>query len=219
MLTSTSASKRLFVVGATGGIGRSVIEQAVERGYRVTAFARSPHKLANPPEGVTVLKGDPLDAKAMGAALAGHDAVLSALGPPGPARTTIVGDGARSTVAAMKAAGVKRLLVVGAAVLFPDIGTFGAIVRRTLLRNVAKDHADMERIVKASSLEWTIVRPPRLTNGPLTGRYGVADDHLPPGAGGTAAVSRADVAHFLLDEVERGKHIRQVVGIAREKGR
>jgi putative NADH-flavin reductase len=208
---------RLFVIGATGGIGRQLVEQALERGHLVTAFVRAPEKLGAPREGLTVLRGDPLDPKALSAALSGHDAVLSALGAPGPGRSTVTGDGARAAVAAMQAAGVWRLLVVGVALLFEDAGWIGAVFRKTLLRNVAHDHAEMERIVKASGLEWTIVRPPRLTNGALTQRYGVTAERLPPGAGRIATVSRADVAHFLLDEVERPAHERHVVGIADTK--
>lgn len=88
------------------------------------------------------------------------------------------------------------------------------VLRKTLLRNVAKDSAAMEQIVKASTLDWTIVRPPRLTNGPRTERYGIADDHLPRGASGAATISRADVAHFLLGEAEHPAHIGRIVGIA-----
>jgi putative NADH-flavin reductase len=114
----------------------------------------------------------------------------------------------------MQTAGVHRLLIVGVAALFPDIGMFGRMLRNTLLRNVANDSAEMERIVKATSLDWMIIRPPRLTNGPRTEHYGVAVDHLPNGAGGNATVSRADVAHFMLDELEQPRHMRRVVGIA-----
>lgn len=215
MSKPTSTLKRLFILGATGGTGLALVEQALERGHRVTAFVRSPKKLGLPREGLTVVRGNPFDAAAVGAALAGHDAVLSALGPPGPGRTTVAEDGARSTVAAMQAAGVRRLLVVGVAVLFENIGLLADLLRSTLLRNVARDSAEMERIVRASDLDWTIARPPRLTNGPLTGRYGVADDRLPEGAGGMAILSRADLAHFLLDEVEHPAHVRRIVGIAK----
>jgi putative NADH-flavin reductase len=208
---------RLFILGASGGTGRELVDQALERQHRVTALVRSPQKLAPPREGLTVVQGDPLRAEAIGAALAGHDAVLSALGPPGPGRTTVTSDGARATVAAMRAAGLRRLLILGVAVLFEDAGVLAALLRRTFLRNVAHDSAEMERIVRASELDWTIARPPRLTNGPRTARYGVADDHLPPGAGGTATLSRADLANFLLDEVERQTHIRRVIGIAYTK--
>jgi putative NADH-flavin reductase len=206
-MTSKSS---LFVLGATGGTGRALVEQALGRGHRVTAFVRSPEKLGPPRDGLTVLRGDPRNSDELRAVLPGHEAVLSALGPPGIGRSTLVADSARSTVAAMQATGVRRLLVVGVAVLFD--GLLSAIARRTFLRNVAKDHAGMERIVGASGLDWTIARPPRLTNGPLTHAYGVADGRMPPGA--RLTISRADVADFLLDEVEHPAHLRQLVGMA-----
>jgi putative NADH-flavin reductase len=117
----------------------------------------------------------------------------------------------------METAGVRRLIIVGVAALFPDIGVFGRLLRSTLLRNVADDSFEMERLVKASGLDWTIVRPPRLTNGPRRERYGLAVDHLPSGASGNAIISRADVAHFMLNELENPAHIRQVVGVAYTK--
>ncbi len=116
---------------------------------------------------------------------------------------------------AMQAAGVRRLLVVGVAVLFEDEGLLTAIARRTFLRNVARDSAEMERIVRASDLDWIIARPPRLTNGPLTRSYGVAEGSMPPGA--RLTISRADVADFLLDELEHPVHVRRIVGLASVK--
>jgi putative NADH-flavin reductase len=214
MVTTASQLKRLLVLGSTGGTGKALVDQALERGYRVTALARSPQKINAKRSGLTVVPGDPRDEGALAAVMSGHDAVLSALGPLGPGKSTIVADGARATVAAMKSKGVARLLIVGVAVLFEDLGVLGTILRRTLLRHVANDSAEMERIVTATDLDWMIVRPPRLTNGPLTGRYGVADDHLPPRAGRAATISRADVAHFLLEELERGAHRRRIVGVA-----
>ena len=205
---------RLFILGATGGIGKQLVDQALERHHQVTAFVRSPEKLGARRDGLTVIQGDVRNQDSMSAALRGHDAMLSTLGPPGPSRNTITSDSARTTVAAMQTAGVHRLLIVGVAALFPDIGMFGRMLRNTLLRNVANDSAEMERIVKATSLDWMIIRPPRLTNGPRTEHYGVAVDHLPNGAGGNATVSRADVAHFMLDELEQPRHMRRVVGIA-----
>lgn len=202
---------RLFVLGATGGTGRSLVEQALWRGHSVTAFVRSPGKLAGPRQGLTVLKGDPRDADQLRAVLSGHDAVVSALGPPGPGRTSILRDCARSTVAAMQETQVRRLLVVSAAVLFPDAGLLATVLRHTFLRSVAKDSLEMERIVVASGLDWTIVRPPRLTHGPLTTHYSLADGHLPQGR---LVVSRADVAHFLLAELEQNGHRGQIVGMA-----
>jgi putative NADH-flavin reductase len=207
--TSLKVPLRLFILGATGGTGRALVDQARERGHEITAFVRSPQRLGAP-RGVTVLQGDPRSVAELSAALPGHDAVLSALGSPGAGRTTLLRECARSTVAAMQDVGVRRLLVVSAAMLF-DAGILFALLRRILLRNVAEDSREMERVVTASGLDWTIARPPKLTNGPLTGHYQVADGRMPSGR---ISISRADVAHFLLDALERDAHARQIVGMA-----
>jgi putative NADH-flavin reductase len=203
---------RLLILGASGGTGRAFIRLARERGHDITAFVRSPQKLEPFADHVTIRRGDPRDVTELRAALPGHDAVVSALGPPGPGPTTILRAGARSTVDAMQTIGPRRLIVVSAAVLF-DLGLLGAVLRRTLLKNVSEDSAAMERIVMESGLDWTIARPPRLTNGPLTGRYRVADDQL-PNRSALTSISRADVAHFLVSELEQRLHIHHIVGVA-----
>jgi uncharacterized protein YbjT (DUF2867 family) len=96
--------------------------------------------------------------------------------------------------------------------LFDGAGIIVGLMRRTLLRNVAQDSAEMEHIVMASGMDWTIARPPRLTNGPLTKRYKVEDGRMPRGKW---IVSRADVADFLLDELHQGTHTHKIVGMAR----
>lgn len=204
---------RLFVIGATGGTGRALVEQAAGRGHQVTAFVRSPQKLGAPAAGVTVVAGDPRQATELGAAMPGCDAVISALGPPMPftGKTTILGDGARATVEAMAAAGVRRLLVVSGDLQFADAGRMVALIRATLMRHLARDQADMERVVMASDLEWTVARPTRLTHAAASGAYRVAPDHLPRAA---RAISRADVASFLHAAAERGEHLHSVVGLA-----
>jgi putative NADH-flavin reductase len=203
---------RLLILGATGGTGQALIAQASDRGHSITAFVRSPQKLGSLRDRVTVRQGDPRSVAELQAVLPGHDAVLSALGPPGPGPTTILGSAASSTVAAMLTAGPRRLIVVSAAVLFDDLGIPGRILRRTLLRNIAADSAEMERVVRGSGLDWTIARPPRLTNGPLTGRYRVENGQL-PGRSAWASISRADVAHFVLAELELGAHLHHIVGL------
>jgi putative NADH-flavin reductase len=212
--TQPKTSLRLFVLGATGGIGRAIVDQGLERGHSVTAFVRWPEKMGPARDGLTVLTGDPRQAGALRAAMPGHDAVLSSLGPPGLGATTVLRDCARSSVAAMEASKVHRLLIVSAAMLFRGHGFFPWFVRTTFLRNVAVDSEEMERVVETSSVEWTIARPPRLTNGPLTRRYQVADGTLPRGG---MSLPRADVAHFLLDEAERGGHVGKIVGMAAGK--
>jgi putative NADH-flavin reductase len=205
-------NSRLLILGATGGIGRCLIDQASARGHQVTAFARSPEKLRDVPRGVAVVRGDPLSAGELRQVLPEHDAVLSSLGPSGLGRTTVLRDGARGVVEAMEATGRRRLLIVSAALLFDDGGVLVPLLRSTLLRNVYEGAMAMESVVRASGLEWTIVRPPRLTNGPLTRSYAAEDGKMPRGS---VVVSRADVADFLLDAAEHNEHVREIVGIAR----
>jgi putative NADH-flavin reductase len=207
---------RVFVLGATGRTGGELLAQAAARGHRITAFVRSPQKLGPIPERVTTRRGDARSVAELRDALSGHDAVVSALGTGGLGATTILRDSARSVVAAMKAEGLRRLLVVSMGALFPDGGILPAVLRNTILRNVAEDSREMERIVMDSGLDWTIARPPRLTNGPLTKHYLVEDGHMAPGS---LSLSRADLAHFLLSEVESNEHVQQIVGLARDARR
>lgn len=196
---------KLLVLGATGGIGRALLAEGEARGHAMTAFVRNPSKV----EGVAAVKGDPCDEHALAAALPGHDAVLSALGPPGVGKSTIHRDAAKATVSAMKTAGVERLLVVSAAVNF-EMGAVAWVLRHTFLANISEDTLAMEAIIRASETRYTIVRPPRLVNG---GRkpYAIAEEAMPKGSG---VVSRADVAHFMIDEVAANKHVRRMVGMA-----
>jgi len=199
---------KLFILGATGGTGRELVEQGLARGHTITALVRSPEKLT-PCEKLTIIPGDPRNTADLRRTLPGHDAVLTALGG-GIGRSTICADAARSTVAAMKATGVRRLVAVSAAVLFRNEGLVVWIARGTFLRNVVADCGAMDAIFSGSDLDWTIVRPPRLTNDAPSGKYTLANGHLPPGR---RVVSRADVAHLVLDELERETHLRTILGM------
>jgi putative NADH-flavin reductase len=208
--------RRLLILGATGRTGRELVHQALARGHRITAIVRSPDKLGEPLDGLAVVAGDATRAADMRTAVAGHDAVISTIGPPGPGATTVTADGARAIVSVLEGTGVTRLLVVSVGVLFADAGLLAAMLRRTLLRGVADDAEEMERIVSASSLDWTIVRPPRLTNGASTACYAVCEGHSPHRSG-LASLRRADLARFLLDETEHAHHVHRIVGIARTR--
>src|SRR5262245_36442825 len=217
MRTQTAKPMRLFVLGATGRTGRALLAQATKRGHSVTAFVRSPGKLTELGTGVAVRKGDPCNVEELQAALGGHDVVVSALGLPGLGKSTILSDAARATVRAMQAAGVRRLLVVSAGMLFDDAATIALILRRTLLRHIANDSARMEAILESSGLDWTIARPPQLNNGPFTGKYVAMDGRVPPDS--RLSMSREDLASFLLDELERPTHVRRIVGLSTVVGR
>jgi putative NADH-flavin reductase len=209
-------TKKLLVIGATGKTGEHVIDLALERGHRVTAFVRSPRKIVRRDAGLTVVPGDPLRSADLAAALQGHDAVLSALGPP-PGEAfrphSVLSEGAASTVAAMSTAGVRRLVVVSAAILFSG-RSLPLIVFRWLLRQHVRDLVAMEAVIQATALDWTIARPPRLVQGP-DARYRSERGALP--AGDLVMTFRA-VAAFLLDCVEQGTHGGEVVGLTRGGG-
>lgn len=203
---------RLFLLGATGRTGTHVLELALARGHEVTAFVRSPGKLA-PRPGLRVVAGDPGSADALAAALPGHDAVVSVLGlPPREAlrASTQMTRWGEALVTAMTRAGVERLLILSAAVLFPGEGLFYTFFR-WLLQHHARDLAEMEARVTRSALAWTITRPPRLVpEDDLARREAVGV--LPPGG---TAISFRSVADFMLGAVERRAHVREIVGIAR----
>jgi putative NADH-flavin reductase len=203
---------RLLILGANGKTGTHLVDLALARGHQVTAFVRSPAKVTRRHPLLDVRKGDPHSVDDLANALSGHDVVLSALGvrPPEAFRAhSLVEDCAASTVAAMTRAGVKRLVLVSAAVLFPEKGLLFAFFRR-LLKHVARDLGAAEVIVRATSLDWTIVRPPRLVDRGDEA-YRSRQDALPPGG---LSMSFRAVAAFMLDAVEGHAHVREVVGLA-----
>ncbi|WP_437974440.1 NAD(P)H-binding protein [Sorangium sp. So ce295] len=206
---------RLLVLGATGKTGKHLLDLGLARGHRLTAFVRSPHKIARCDGALTVVQGDPLQVEQLARALAGHDAVLSALGPSAREAfrpSTLLAECAASTVAAMTTAGVERIAVVSAALLFPEKGLRFALFRRLLTHHL-RDLVAMETVVRASGCNFTITRPPRLVDARDEG-YRSEAEALPAGA---AVMSFRAVAAFLLDCVEQRTHAREVVGLARRR--
>jgi putative NADH-flavin reductase len=219
---------KLTIFAATGGIGHQALEQAVAAGHDVTAVARNPGKLSGR---VRIIKADlsTADAEALMPAVAGADAVLSGLGPRSKAEYGIVTRGTRAIIGAMQATGVRRVVVVSAA----PIGTVASPGRpnppkhdpgdgffmRYLLSPMVKaafgkhytDLAQMEDDLASSGLDWTAVRPPRLTGKPLTGSYRTAyGQNVRRGV----LISRADVAHLMLAALGEPETIKQVVSVA-----
>ena len=219
----------LTIVAATGGIGRHLLTQALAMGHNVTAVVRRPAALpATPTRVVTADLGVP-DESALRDAVTGADAVLSGLGPRTRADAAVAARGTRAMVAAMRSAGVRRIVVVSAAPVGtvpsprrphpprhdPGDGPFMRYVLSPLVRAVFREHyadlARMEDALRDSDLDWTVVRPPRLTNKPLTGRYRTAyGRNVPRGL----TVSRADVAACMLRALDRPESIGQTVGVA-----
>jgi len=200
---------KLFVIGATGRTGQEVVQQALARGHQVTAFVRSPEGVGVRNERLTVIKGDATDEEQLFNAMQNHDAVISTLGPrevfkPG----SLLHDSALATTRVMKRTGIKRLVVLSAAAHFPGIPNR---IASFIMRNHMRDSLTMEEVVQASGLDWTIARPPRLTQhdyATYRSREGAA-----PKMG--FSLSRKAVAAFMLDAIERQKHFHKIVGIAK----
>jgi uncharacterized protein YbjT (DUF2867 family) len=219
---------KLTVFAATGGIGRHLLDQALAAGHDVTAVARNPSTL---PDGVRTMAADlaAVDPPTLEPAVAGADAVLSGLGPRSRSDAGIASVGTRAIVQAMQATGVRRIAVVSAAPVATvaslgrpnpprhDPGD-GFVMRHLLapalvaaLRDVYADLALMEDVLRDGGLDWTVVRPPRLTNRPPTGTYRTAiGRNLRRGL----LVSRADVAQLMLAVLDRPETIGQTIGIA-----
>jgi putative NADH-flavin reductase len=204
---------RILLLGATGRTGSHVVDLALARGHELTAFVRSPQKLGRSDPLLTAVQGDPLDVKALAQSLTGHDAVISTLGPPAREalrESTRMTDWGRSMVRAMKAAGVRRIAVLSAAVLFPLRGIQFRFFQ-WLLRHHARDLSAMEALVRETGSEWTIARPPRLVEA-TEEEYRAVSGALPEGG---STVSFRAVARFFVDAVERRAHLGDIVGLAR----
>jgi putative NADH-flavin reductase len=152
---------RLFILGATGGTGRALLREGLEHSHDLTAFVRSPQKISYSHPRLEVLAGDPLNSKQLTAALPGHDAILSAFGPRTLRRTTIGQEFGQTLITSLKHAGLRRVIVVSSALLFPDAGILAFLLGHTIFRDAIRDSAEMERRIQLSELDWTIVRPPR----------------------------------------------------------
>ena len=135
---------KLLVLGATGGIGRAVVDQLLERGHQVTAFVRSPEKVARRHERLSVVGGAPQDPDALARTLAAHDAMVSALGPRSRKDDCLLPDCTQSMIEAMHRTGVRRLLTVSTGLLFPNVGLLGLAFRR-LLHRTLRGAAQAER--------------------------------------------------------------------------
>jgi len=206
---------KLVVLGATGGVGLEIVRQAIERGHSVTAFVRSPERLKPFQDRITVKQGDLLNSSELERAIEGHDAVLSGFGPRVPiarADANLLRDFAAALKTAMQHAVVRRVVIVSTAFLFKDsILPPTYLFGRLFFPGVVIDAAAMEQLVMQSGLDWTIVRPPQLTDKPFTGKYRVRTGHLPRFG---FNISRADVAHSFLKTVEDPASIRKIVGVS-----
>lgn len=204
----------VLVIGASKGIGLETVKAAAAAGHRVRAFARSAAGMALPGPGVEPFAGDALNARDVAAALEGVDVVVQALGVPtkdllGP--VTLFSRATAVLVPAMEAAGVTRILAVtgfGTGDSRDAIGLLQRVPFRLVLGRAYDDKDVQEMRIRKSNLDWTFVRPGILTPGPATGRYKVL---TAPSSWRNGLISRADVARFIVGEIDRPEHRKQAV--------
>ncbi|MFI9255934.1 NAD(P)-dependent oxidoreductase [Streptomyces sp. NPDC053069] len=207
----------LTVFGATGGIGREIVRQALGAGHRVTAVVRDPARLDVRGDALEVFRADLTDPEELRAAVSGRDAVLSGLGPRSRKDAGVTTRLTRTVLRAMEAEDVRRLLVVSAAPVGPAAANDGPLDRAArglvsaILKDIYADLREMEGELARSGTDWTSVRPPRLQNKPLTGHYRTIVGGFPRKG---RFIARADVAHAMLAMIDDDGTVKQGVGVA-----
>lgn len=199
---------RLLVMGANGGIGKQCVELALQAGHKVTAVLRTPANLTLTHHNLEVIKGDITDSRTFEKYLENKDAVISAIGVSGgfgsDKPTTLYSAGNANLLQAMQRAGIERVFFISASAIeiSPVLPFFIRLVAKyivqKLLRNMYADLRKMEALVKKSNTLWTIMRPPQLSNKPVTGQYRIAINAFLKNC---LKISRADVAHFIINNI------------------
>ena len=197
---------KLTIFGATGATGICLVKQALDAGHEVTAVVRDPARLAVPAQPrLHVITADVVDPASISPAVADADAVITAIAPHGTGPSTLRQDSTRSIMQAMRKTGAHRLLFTSGSIVTDEGESpylrylIKPIVRHTFLRHVNADFLATEQEIYASDLDWTIFRPPSLTNKPATGTYRVAVDRNLPRC---FTITRADLATCMLSALD-----------------
>lgn len=203
----------IALFGATGGTGREVLRQGLALGHVFRVLVRDPGRLDPVPDGVSVVVGDVLDRAAVDDCLRGTDAVICTLGSRG-GKVPVEDRGTAVILAGMRDQGPRRLVVVtsmGVGDSITQVAPLFRLIMRLTLKQMMAAKEEQERLVRASGLDWTIVRPGGLTDGPRTDRYRSGTE---PDIRATR-ISRADVAAFLLEELVAGRYTGRTPAISR----
>ena len=209
---------QLALFGATGTVGRHVVDQALTAGHHVCGLSRVAHPGLPSHERLRMIQGDVRDGDAVGRTIAGADVVLVMLGAGGvKGRLRAAGTG--SIVATMEAQGVRRLVcqsTLGVGESWSNLNAFWKhVMFGALLRAVYRDHVAQEDIVRASDLDWTIVRPAAFSDGPARGRYAI--DFGAQERDLALSIARADVAAFMMEAAANDQYLGRCVGLSDRK--
>ena len=203
---------RILLLGATGRVGSEVLRLSVSDHDDVTVLVRSPNKLEIK-EGITVIEGNVLDEKVLNQAIEGADVVVSALGTD---KSTALSESTPLIIQAMKKNNVKRIITVGTAGILrsrtePALFRYESSESRRKTTRAAKEHRKMYEMLSESNLDWTIVCPTYLPDGPAKGQYRINEEILPEDG---REISVGDTAHFVYKELKERHHLYKRVGIA-----
>jgi putative NADH-flavin reductase len=210
------SARKLLIIGATGPTGQQLLTQALEAGYYLTAFARTADTIGLRHERLRLVAASVTeDSAALGESVRGQDVVISALGRGQSFKSEkLIQRSVPPILSAMQTFGVRRLIfmsALGVGETMRDAPLVSRIFARLLLGDIYADKEIGEALICKSDLEWTLVKPPLLTNGPLTRTYRAGERlHLR----GMPKMSRADVAHFILRQVDNPEYVRKSVLIA-----
>jgi len=208
---------KVIVFGATGTIGQKLVEQGLEAGHEVTAFCRNANKLLNQQRAnLHTIEGDVFNLADVTRAMEGQEAVCIVLGS-GKKRTGVVrSQGTKNIIDAMKSAGISRLIcqtTLGAGDSNANLNFFWKnVMFGWFLKEVFIDHELQEQFVRKSGLDWTIVRPGAFTDGAKTGQY--REGFAPTDRTVSLKISRADVAHFILNELSASRYLHKTPGLS-----
>lgn len=194
----------ILIFGATGGTGRSLVTQGLEKKHHITAFVRNPAGLTIKDTNLSVVRGDVLNPKEVKNAVKGQDTVISVLGNKTSnalwKANTIISEGVKNIISGMEKQKVKRFLFVASFGINDNIFLPEKLFIRIVLRNIFADIPKQEELIKKSPLDWTIVHPARLVNNPMRGKYKEGENLA---IGPFSKIARGDVADFLLKSVTK----------------
>jgi putative NADH-flavin reductase len=208
----------ILLFGATGGTGREVLLQALEQGHNITAVVRNPSKISIQSDRLNVIEGDVLTSS-LELAFAGQNAVICCLGAPANKAGILRSEGTKNIVNAMKKANVNRL-ICQTSLGFDDSKEvlkctsffFKNIIVPFILKSTFREHSLQEKEIRESNLNWTIVRPGNLTNGKKSENYKSGFSYSDPTL--KVKISRADVAHLLVQQLLTTENAQKVIGIS-----
>jgi len=203
---------KLTIFGASGKTGVELVKQALEKKHVITAYLRDPSRMFIQHDQMDAITGDVLKAENVAEAVQGQDAVVCVLGSNDLKKTNIRSTGTANIIQALKQENIQRFIVVsamGTGDSWDTLSSTGKFLYATVLKSSREDHEAQETVVKESGLDWTIIRPSGLTDEPKTGEYEVGEN-IPAK---TSRISRADVADFILKELEQNAFIGKAVTI------